>query len=38
MNQHLGVPLNPFIELLVGDFGFVDADLVADDEGWFGFS
>lgn len=34
MDEHLGVPLNSLIELLVCDLSLIDANLVADDERW----
>lgn len=38
MDQHLGVPLDSLVELLVCDLGLVDADFVAYDEGGLGLA
>ena len=33
MNQHLGVPINPLVKLLIRDLRVLDPDLVTHDEG-----
>jgi hypothetical protein len=38
MNKHLGIAIDPLVELLVRDGRILDADLMADDEAGFGFA
>jgi len=37
VQQHLGVPVDPPIELVVCLNGIIDADIMADDEAWLGY-
>lgn len=38
MNQHLGVPVDPLVELVIRHFSILDTDLVADDEAGLGLA